>query len=1258
MCFSLIIFINESKDDKLIFLSMKIFRLLLFFSFLCFYSCHVHKPFYAPGYEKTMLQRVDEDIKPIYSIFLIGDTKNPNEDDPLLKLFNDKLMDAGKKSAVVFLGDNVYPVGLPDDEHKLRETAEEDLLVLLKLVEEYEGRIVFIPGNHDWAKGKSNGLMHVKEQRDFIEDHLDRKKVFLPKKGRPGPVDIELTEDIVLIIVDSQWWFHEYEKNYDELEKEADLFLEIHALLKEHKNKKVIFATHHPLFSVGKHGGHFPLTYNLFPLLELNKKMYIPLPGFIYTAYRKFFGHRQDLAHPQYKIFKHSLLGVFQEFPNIIYACGHDHSLQYVQNRNIHHIVSGAGGEATHVARKKRKVDFAYQHRGFVRLNFFDNGDVIARYWIYDEKSEKGIVVFRKKLYSQPDISTTGDTENSKPFFEQIDFSDSAIRISASDKYRPTPAKNFHLGKNYRKEWRQDITLPVFDIGKEKGGMNIVKKGGGMQTRSLRLEDKNGKQYVLRSVDKFAERAIPEELRKTFASDVVQDMISASHPYGFIVVPKLADAAGVYHTNPKIVYLPDDPRLGEYRSEFADGVYMFEERPDDNREDVESFGRSIDIMSYDDAIDNVTDDQDHVIDQEWTLKSRIFDIFLNDWDRHDDQWRWASFEINDTTIYRPIPRDRDQVFFKNEGLLTRIAVKINQLRKFQGFSWNTKDMKGLIYNARHFDRTFLTVPDLEDWIKTAQQLQTILTDSIITEAVKDLPEDIYKHSGEEIITILKKRRDNLVDMARRAYLILAWKVNVRGTDDDDLFEIKRLNDNETEVSVYVRGKDDEKKELLYHRIFKTDETKEIRLYGFKDDDLFLLSGEVGKGITVRIIGGKGKDEVIDKSTVRGLTKKTIVYDKKKKTIKHKGPDTKDKTSKKKDIHKYDRKAYKLNMTLPILAGGYNPDDGLFLGGGMYIKTHGFRKEPYASSQKISAKYAFETGATQFNYKGDFISLIDDFNLFMDANLNSESYVQNFYGYGNMSTKKDTGKDYYRVRIASMLVNPLFYKEIANSMHFFAGPTFQIGKVKDNKDRFISALELNDLDSTIFDVYNYAGISSVVKFDTRDHNLFPVNGIKWDTKFNWYTSLDNDKKSYFRLSSDFSFYRGLFNPPFSTVFAFRIGGSLIGGDYLFFEAPSLGYETNLRGFKRSRFTGEKSLYQNSEIRIKLLNFHNYIVNGQIGMLMFYDSGRVWYKSEKSNNWHHGLGTGIWMSPFDLAVLNVSYARSVEENMITFRFNYLF
>ena len=169
-------------------------------------------------------------------------------------------------------------------------------------------------------------------------------------------------------------------------------------------------------------------------------------------------------------------------------------------------------------------------------------------------------------------------------------------------------------------------------------------------------------------------------------------------------MPRLADAAGIYHTNPEIVYLTKDPRLGEYIDDVWEGLYLFEERPDGNRSDVKSFGRSKHIISTPDMFDEITDDHDNLMDQEHFLKCRLFDVYINDWDRHEDQWRWAGFKDDDQMIYRAVPRDRDQTFFLNEGIFPWLSSRKFALRMNQGFDYEIRDMGGLISQGKSLTR--------------------------------------------------------------------------------------------------------------------------------------------------------------------------------------------------------------------------------------------------------------------------------------------------------------------------------------------------------------------------------------------------------------------------------------------------------------------------------------------------------------------------------------------------------------------------
>jgi hypothetical protein len=85
-----------------------------------------------------------------------------------------------------------------------------------------------------------------------------------------------------------------------------------------------------------------------------------------------------------------------------------------------------------------------------------------------------------------------------------------------------------------------------------------------------------------------------------------------------------------------------------------------------------------------------------------------------------------------------------------------------------------------------------------------------------------------------------------------------------------------------------------------------------------------------------------------------------------------------------------------------------------------------------------------------------------------------------------------------------------------------------------------------------------------------------------------------------------------------------------------------------------------VYQNSEFRFKLFDFSNYISKGEFGILAFNDVGRVWLKGENSNKWHDGYGAGVWVSPFNVAVVTACYERSQDERggLFTLNFKYLF
>ena len=135
-------------------------------------------------------------------VFLIGDVGEPENNtsevfDALLK----QVKPIEKKSSIIFLGDNIYPGGIPNKNEKGKEEAEAIILYQLNRLKQSKAKTYYIPGNHDWNKGRNNGLSHVLNEEKFIEKMLDDDDAFIPSKGCPGPIEINVTDNLVIIAI-------------------------------------------------------------------------------------------------------------------------------------------------------------------------------------------------------------------------------------------------------------------------------------------------------------------------------------------------------------------------------------------------------------------------------------------------------------------------------------------------------------------------------------------------------------------------------------------------------------------------------------------------------------------------------------------------------------------------------------------------------------------------------------------------------------------------------------------------------------------------------------------------------------------------------------------------------------------------------------------------------------------------------------------------------------------------------------------------
>ncbi|MEJ7673509.1 MAG: hypothetical protein WKF59_12575 [Chitinophagaceae bacterium] len=177
--------------------------------------------------------------------------------------------------------------------------------------------------------------------------------------------------------------------------------------------------------------------------------------------------------------------------------------------------------------------------------------------------------------------------------------------IIAGKQYERSSIHKSLWGSHYRKEWATPVKVKIIQLDSVFGGLTPVEKGGGRQTKTLRLKDKNGKEYVLRSIDKSYKRALPENFSGTFVETVANDQVSIAHPYSALTIPFMAEAAGIYHTNPQIVFLADDKNLGEFSDEFKNQLYLLEERPDGDQRSATNFGNSEDVKGTEKMLEKI-----------------------------------------------------------------------------------------------------------------------------------------------------------------------------------------------------------------------------------------------------------------------------------------------------------------------------------------------------------------------------------------------------------------------------------------------------------------------------------------------------------------------------------------------------------------------------------------------------------------------------------------------------------------------------
>ena len=823
----------------------------------------------------------------------------------------------------------------------------------------------------------------------------------------------------------------------------------------------------------------------------------------------------------------------------------------------------------------------------------------------------------------------------------QLNNSQDSITIAIEPVYNKVGnSHRFFLGENYRKLWATPVKMRVMDLRKEKGGLTIAKLGGGNQTRSIRFVDPKGKEWVLRTVQKYPERGLPENLRPTIAKKIVQDQVSTGHPFSALVVPPLAEALELLHANPEIVYIGDDPGLMEFRKDFANAAYLFEEREPDH---VEETDNTLKVQR------KLQEDNDNRTNQRLTLRARLLDFVLGDWDRHEDNWRWLPIKDEDGDFFQPVPRDRDKVFYRTSGVFPWILSHQWLKSNLQPYSETIRDVPGWNYNARYFDRYFLNGMSEADWIAEVKHVQKTITPELVAKAINRMPAPIVALSGVELQKSLNGRVRNLEPLAMEYYQFLAETVEIPASDKKEQFELRYQPDGVIALTIRNIKKDGTIGRKLYERNFGPRFTKEIRLYGFGGQDNFLVEGDAKSSIKVRMVGGAGIDQFVVAPGFKNK-KNTYLYDSLAEQNKVPANDlVKLRLSNDSTVNQYDKTSFMFNRLGPLFGANYSLDQGLQLKAGLIYEKQGFRKKPYAFKNEFWVSYTTGRDAFNFTYAGDFKEVVGRYDFRIDASYLGPNYLSNFFGLGNETVFENEGvrkMDYYRNKYNYLLADFKLGRTLAQHLDLEGGlaTEYYSSKLDNNEQRFLKDFAALNPAQEVFDDRFYMGLVANLIYDTRDVAAIPTQGVYWNTGISFKKELGGLDDHFGKIQTEFRYYIKPWNSDF--VIASRLGGGHTVGKPTFYQRMELGGSENLRGFHSKRFVGKSMVFYNLDLRLKLFNFTSYIVPGSVGLIAFNDIGRVWEPGEKSGKWHDGYGGGFYMMPAELFLIQAAVGGSKE------------
>ncbi len=332
-------------------------------------ACAKHN-FTPPQVQSGVPEPVADSVESI--VFFIGDAGEAEELSPVLQRLEREVeqwsasLTRDAAVVVVYLGDNVYPVGMRDRTDPGYFQDSTHLQAQLDVVagpnaRKHKARAIFIAGNHDWGHMPGEP---GKERLCNMQEFIDRRSTgfyaaMLPHAGETGPDYLDIGRNVRLLLIDTAWWL--LEADYD---TKRDFLKRLDREFVSAGTRSIVLAAHHPWTSGSAHGG-------LIPFWEaLGVKWLLARSG----------AALQDINSLPYQDLRKQFTQIFTTRGSpLLFAGGHDHALQVIKGMSTTDpkfiVVSGAGSKRSKVGATDGTV-FRAEGPGFMRFVTLKNGAI------------------------------------------------------------------------------------------------------------------------------------------------------------------------------------------------------------------------------------------------------------------------------------------------------------------------------------------------------------------------------------------------------------------------------------------------------------------------------------------------------------------------------------------------------------------------------------------------------------------------------------------------------------------------------------------------------------------------------------------------------------------------------------------------------------------------------------------------------------------------------------------------------------------